>query len=55
MTEGRLWVRAVSSSAVVAICRGNGEVYACGWDSAASWWCECLARTRCSHLFGLEP
>lgn len=55
LTEGRLTLIRVQGDLVWAVCRGGGEVFRCGHDpNGARWWCECPAKTRCSHLHALQ-
>jgi len=54
LTEGRLRVHTARPGAIVAECRGNGQVYQLGWSAQAGWMCECPARGRCAHLVALE-
>ncbi len=55
LSEGRLVVRELDEHAgvVVADCRGDGAIWACGRDESGRWWCQCPARTRCAHLYAL--
>jgi uncharacterized Zn finger protein len=53
VTEGRLVVRLVDGHQIEAECRGSGEVYRLGYRPG-SWWCECPAVGRCSHLVALQ-
>lgn len=53
VTEGRLRVMLVQSDRIYAECRGQGEVWHCGY-AKRRWWCDCPARTRCSHLVALQ-
>jgi hypothetical protein len=50
--EGRLVVRSVTAESARAECRGDGTVYALGFENGR-WWCSCPARGRCSHLYAL--
>ena len=53
LTEARLIVRSVSSSAIVAQCRGDsGLIYELHAD-LGGWHCDCPALGRCSHLIAL--
>jgi hypothetical protein len=53
LTEGRLQIREVSVSRILATCRGTGATYELGFLNGV-WFCECPARSRCSHLWSLE-
>lgn len=53
LAEGRLIVEAVEGDFVLARCRGNGAIYACGHTPRRGWWCDCAAKTHCSHLWAL--
>jgi hypothetical protein len=53
LTEGRLLVEAVTAHRIDATCRGNGEVYAVGYQRGG-WACTCPALGRCSHLVALQ-
>ena len=53
LIEGRLSVRLVSHSQVVASCRGTGEVWTVGYQRGG-WYCTCPAKGRCSHLEALQ-
>lgn len=52
--EGRLVVTRVTDDEIRARCRGQGHSYNLGWNPADRWWCDCPARTRCSHLVALQ-
>jgi hypothetical protein len=53
LVEGRLLVERVDGNAVRATCRGDsGAVYRLGHDGAG-WFCDCAARSTCSHLRAL--
>lgn len=57
LTEGRLTVRQVDRSGVVAFVRGDsGLVYRAEWSpDLGGWLCNCPARTdRCAHLVALR-
>ena len=54
VSEGRLIVECVEGDYIAATCRGGGEVYACGHTPVRGWWCECPARTTCSHVHALQ-
>ena len=54
LTEARLAVQQVSPHAIRATCRGQGDIYRCGWDQGTGWWCECPAVRRCCHLVALQ-
>lgn len=55
LTEGRLTVTRVNGDDVEAVCRGGGEFFRCGHDRKSSrWYCDCPAKTRCSHLWALQ-
>lgn len=54
LAEGRLTVLRVDGDLVEAQCRGGGEVFRCGHRPPAYWWCDCPAKTRCSHLHALQ-
>lgn len=51
--EGRLLVLSVTSTAITATVRGNGEIYHVGYSSGA-WHCSCPATTRCAHKIALQ-
>jgi hypothetical protein len=53
LAEHRLTVLAVDRERVAAECRGTGAVYRLGWREDEGWTCNCLARSRCSHLWEL--
>lgn len=54
VSEGRLVVDLVHDDIVHATCRGSGAVYTLGHDArAGGWWCDCQAKTTCSHLHAL--
>lgn len=54
LLEGRLRVAAISSNAISATCRGDGETYKVGYVEH-SWYCTCPARTdQCAHLRALR-
>ncbi len=52
LTEGRLIVDHVSNGRVLARCRGTGATWNLGFLNGV-WFCECPARTRCSHRWAL--
>jgi len=52
LVEGRLTVREVSSTRILATCRGTGSTWSLGFMNGV-WFCECPARSRCSHLWSL--
>ncbi|TFV66313.1 hypothetical protein E4P40_25485 [Blastococcus sp. CT_GayMR20] len=56
LVEGRLTVRQVSRSGVVAFVRGDSDlVYRTEWSSDADWSCNCPTRTdQCAHLVALR-
>jgi uncharacterized Zn finger protein len=55
VAEGRLAVVYVSGPMIRATCRGDGEVYRLGHDSARGRFCHCPALTRgCCHLVALR-
>jgi uncharacterized Zn finger protein len=56
LVEGRLTVRQVSHTGVVAFVRGDsGLVYRAEWSPDLGWSCNCLARTdACAHLTALR-
>jgi uncharacterized Zn finger protein len=53
LTEGRLLVHQVTPNEIRATARGNGWVYALGFNEG-SWFCGCPAIGRCSHLVALQ-
>jgi hypothetical protein len=55
LTEGRLRLREVDEDGgvVMAECRGDGRMYALGFDGERGWYCSCPAFGRCSHLKAL--
>jgi hypothetical protein len=57
LTEGRLTVLEVGPSIVRAVCRGDGQVWRCGWWRGR-WGCGCPAagtfRADCAHLQALR-
>jgi hypothetical protein len=53
LCEGRLVVERVDERRIAASCRGGGAVYRLGHDGTR-WYCECPARSRCSHLIALQ-
>lgn len=53
LIEGRLTVRHVGAHQIRATCRGTETTWEVGY-SGARWWCECPARSRCSHLVALQ-
>lgn len=53
LTEGRLRLKLVQSRRILAVCRGTGATWSCGFMNGV-WFCECPARTRCSHLWALQ-
>lgn len=54
LTEGRLRVMSVVGHTIEATCLGDGaELYVLGYR-AGRWWCNCSARTRCSHLVAVQ-
>jgi uncharacterized Zn finger protein len=54
LVEGRLVVTSVVGNNVRAVCRGQGVLHHVGHDDARGWWCDCEARTTCSHLVALQ-
>jgi uncharacterized Zn finger protein len=54
LAEGRLVVARVDEKAIVATCRGSGEVHDVTWFSGRGWACTCPARGTCSHLVALQ-
>jgi hypothetical protein len=50
--EGRLVVRSLNLEGARAECRGDGTIYALGFEDGR-WWCSCQARGRCSHQYAL--
>jgi uncharacterized Zn finger protein len=53
LVSGRLVIQRLDGHVIEARCRGDrGEVYRLGFRPGA-WYCECPARTDCSHLFAL--
>ena len=54
LTEGRLRVIQVDEDdgVVMAECRGDGRLYALGFDERG-WFCSCPAYGRCAHLKAL--
>jgi hypothetical protein len=53
LLEGRLIVREVIGDRIRATCRGSGSTWRLGFLNDR-WYCECPARTRCSHLVALQ-
>lgn len=53
LAEGRVTVELVHPDAVQATCRGDGQHHHLGWTPRTGWFCDCPARTRCSHLYAL--
>jgi hypothetical protein len=57
LCEGRLLVLEVGPTVVRATCRGDGQVYRCGWWRGR-WGCTCPAagtfRADCAHLLALR-
>jgi hypothetical protein len=54
LVEGRLQIGLVDDQMIVAACRGDsGTIYNLGWDHD-DWYCNCEARTECSHLVALK-
>jgi hypothetical protein len=57
LVEGRLTVLEVGPAVVRATCRGDGQVYRCGWWRGR-WGCTCPAagtfRAACAHLLALR-
>ena len=57
LTEGRLTVLEVGPSIVRAVCRGDGQVWRCGWWRG-QWGCQCPAggqfRAACCHVQALR-
>lgn len=53
--EARLTIRRVDGRIISAQCRGDsGQVYDVGHDATeGTWYCNCDARGRCSHLQAL--
>jgi hypothetical protein len=55
VSEGRLVLRRVDETQILAVCRGDsGELHELGYDQAGGWWCDCQARTQCAHLYSLQ-
>jgi hypothetical protein len=50
--EGRLVVRSVNAKSAKAQCRGDGAIYALGFENGR-WFCNCPALGRCSHQYAL--
>ena len=51
--EGRLTILRVDERQIEAVCFGDsGEVYRLGYHPG-SWWCDCPALGRCSHMTAL--
>ena len=53
LTEARLRVLTVEADRIQALCRGSGTIWHLGW-APGGWWCNCTARTLCSHLVALQ-
>lgn len=52
--EGRLTVRRVGASTILASCRGDSaEIYDVAYDGGR-WSCSCPAKTRCCHQQALQ-
>lgn len=54
LIDGRLVVERVDMDAIVASCRGAGQVWRLGWTATRGWCCTCPARGTCSHLHALQ-
>jgi hypothetical protein len=55
VSEGRLILRRVDETEILAVCRGDsGELHELGYRQDAGWWCSCMARTQCGHLYALQ-
>ena len=57
ITEGRMRVLYVKPSdpRVRATCFGDGQTWRQGYDlPPRGWWCDCPAKTTCSHLLALR-
>ena len=53
LIEGRLIINRVDETHVEALVRGDhGEVWRCGYKPG-EWFCDCPARTWCSHLYAV--
>jgi hypothetical protein len=45
----------VNEREVLAVCRGDGgELHQLGYHPNGGLWCDCEARTQCSHLYALQ-
>jgi uncharacterized Zn finger protein len=53
LVEGRLRIRRVEPSCIVASCRGTEETHRVAFEHG-EWFCTCPARGRCSHLVALQ-
>jgi len=54
VAEGRLVIRRVDETEIVAVVRGDsGEIHQLGYRDAR-WWCSCPAKTQCGHLYSLQ-
>lgn len=55
VAEGRLVLRRVNDVEILAVCRGDsGELHELGYHPGGGFWCDCLARTQCGHLYALQ-
>ncbi len=57
LAEGRLVLDLVDREVDVvrATCRGSGALHRLGYElRRGGWYCDCAARSRCSHLVALE-
>jgi hypothetical protein len=54
VAEGRLVIRRVNEEEILAVCRDSGELHELGYHPSGGWWCDCVARTQCGHLYALQ-
>lgn len=52
LREGRLRIYSVTSTSILAECRGDTETYRLTY-MGGHWTCDCPARVDCSHLSAL--
>jgi hypothetical protein len=55
VAEGRLVLRRVNEREILAVCRGDsGQLHELGYHPSGGFWCSCMARTQCGHLYALQ-
>jgi len=55
LVEGRLIVDVAGGAEILARCRGDSaRVHVLGFASERGWFCDCDARSRCSHVIALQ-